>query len=170
MQRLAEIARLKRKYGSSIAAILDYRDRLRDEQHAWDRRAERLDESLEELGRLRQSLKSLAVTLSDKRGQTAQRLQQAVQQELHDLNMAGTVFQVACSLRHNPQGNVTVGTQRVALTAEGIDEIEYRVAPNAGQPPKPAGPYRLRRRTLTRHAGAQEYPGPRRPHTYPDSR
>jgi DNA repair protein RecN (Recombination protein N) len=135
--RLAEIARLKRKYGTSIAAMLQYRDQLRHEQHTWERREEHLEEGRVELGRLRQSLKSLAITLSDKRRQSAERLQQAVQQELHDLHMAGTGFEVACTLRQDSHGEVTVGTERVALTAEGIDEVEYRFAPNPGQPPKP---------------------------------
>lgn len=135
--RLAEIARLKRKYGTTIAEILHYRERLGHEQHAWTQRGARLEELTAELGRLRQSLKSLAVTLSDKRRQTATRLQQAIQQELHELNMAGTVFEIVCTLRQDPQGEFMVGTERVALTADGIDEVEYLFSPNPGQPPKP---------------------------------
>lgn len=135
--RLAEIARLKRKYGATVAAVLEYRDQLRHEQQTWERREDRLEEVGAELDQLRQSLKSLAITLSDKRRQTADRLQQAVQQELHDLNMGGTVFQIVCSLRRDPQGDVTVGSERVALTADGLDEVEYRFAPNPGQPLKP---------------------------------
>jgi DNA repair protein RecN (Recombination protein N) len=135
--RLAEIARLKRKYGTTIADILQYRERLRHEQHAWTQREARLEELTAELGRLRQSLKSLAITLSDKRRQTAERLQQAIQQELHELNMAGTVFEIVCTLRQDSQGEFTVGTERVALTADGIDDVEYLFSPNPGQPPKP---------------------------------
>jgi DNA repair protein RecN (Recombination protein N) len=40
-------------------------------------------------------------------------------------------------LRHHPEGDIVVGTERVALTAEGIDEIEYLFSPNPGQPLKP---------------------------------
>src|SRR5262249_5589627 len=73
----------------------------------------------------------------DKRRQAAERLQQAVQQELQELNMANTVFQVAHTLRYHPQGELLVGTERVTLTADGIDEVEYLFSPNPGQPPKP---------------------------------
>lgn len=135
--RLADIARLKRKYGSSIAAVLRHRDELAQEQDAWTHREERLEAGAAELARLRQALKSLAVTLSDKRRQTAERLQQAVQQELRELNMPKTVFQIACTLRQHPQGDVMVDTEPVALTADGIDEVEYLFAPNPGQPLKP---------------------------------
>jgi DNA repair protein RecN (Recombination protein N) len=135
--RLAEIARLQRKYGPSIAAILEHRDAIQREQQDWERHGERLEALTAELGTVRQSLKSLAITLSDKRRQAAERLQQVVQQELRELNMASTVFQVAHTLRRHAQGEFTVGTERVALTADGIDEVEYLFSPNPGQPPRP---------------------------------
>ena len=136
-ERLADIGRLKRKYGSTIAAILRYRQQISHEHLALTRHEEHLEDITAELGKLRQTLKSRAVTLSDKRRQTAERLQRAIQQELHDLNMPHTVFQIACALRHHPEGDIIVGTERVALTAEGIDEIEYLFSPNPGQPLKP---------------------------------
>jgi DNA repair protein RecN (Recombination protein N) len=136
-ERLAEIARLKRKYGTTIADILHYREQIRQEYLALSQSEERIETLTAELSKLRQSLKSLAITLSDKRRQTAERLQQAVQQELQALNMTGTAFHIACALRHDPHGDVAVGTERVALAADGIDTVEYFVAPNPGQPPKP---------------------------------
>ncbi len=135
--RLVEIARLQRKYGPTISAILQYHEKLRREQQDWERHSERLTELTAELGRARQTLKSLAITLSDKRRQAAERLQHVVQYELQELNMANTVFQVAHTLRYHPQGELRVGTERVTLTADGIDEVEYLFSPNPGQPPKP---------------------------------
>lgn len=134
--RLAEMARLQRKYGPTIPAILQYRDTLRREQQSWERQGERLETLGQELAKARQTLKSLAITLSDKRRQAAQRLQQVVQQELYELNMANVVFRVVHALRRHPQGEVLVGSERVALSAEGIDEVEYLFSPNPGQDPK----------------------------------
>ncbi|MBM3224638.1 MAG: DNA repair protein RecN, partial [Candidatus Tectomicrobia bacterium] len=135
--RLAEIARLQRKYGPTIPAVLQYREKLRREQQSWERHGERFSALSTELGRLGQAVKSLAITLSDKRRQAAERLQQAVQQELQDLNMANTVFQVAHTLRYHPQGELRVGSERVTLTAAGMDEVEYLFSPNPGQAPRP---------------------------------
>jgi DNA repair protein RecN (Recombination protein N) len=135
--RLAVIARLKRKYGGTIAEILQYRDTITRERQSWDQHEERLEHLEAEIGGLRQSLKSLAVTLSDKRQQTAVHLQQAVQEELQELNMAHPVFHIACTLRHHPEGDVTIGTERVAVTADGIDEVTYLFSSNPGQPPRP---------------------------------
>lgn len=135
--RLADIARLQRKYGPTIAAILQYRETLRRELQEWERHSERLAALTAELGQAGQTLKSLALTLSHKRRQAAERLQQVVQQELQELNMANTVFQVAHTLRYHPQGELRLGTERVALTADGIDDAEYCFSPNPGQPPRP---------------------------------
>jgi DNA repair protein RecN (Recombination protein N) len=135
--RLAEITRLQRKYGPTVAAILQYRDTLRREQQSWERHGERLGTLGQELARARQTLKSLAITLSDKRRQAAERLQLMVQQELQELNMANAAFAVVHTLRRHPQGEVLVGSERVALSAEGIDAVEYLFSSNPGQSPKP---------------------------------
>jgi DNA repair protein RecN (Recombination protein N) len=135
--RLAEITRLQRKYGPTIPAILQYHEKLRREQQDWERHGEHLTELTAALGRTRQTLKSLAITLSDKRRQAAERLQQAVQHELQELHMVNTVFQVAHTLRYHAQGELLVGTERVTLTTDGIDEVEYLFSPNPGQPPRP---------------------------------
>ncbi|MDH3605046.1 MAG: DNA repair protein RecN, partial [Candidatus Tectomicrobia bacterium] len=135
--RLATIARLKRKYGSTIADILQHRDTIARERQSWDQYEERVEALESELSDLRQSLKSLAITLSDKRQQAAVRLQEAVQQELQELNMAHPIFHIECNLRRHPEGDVMVGTERVALTADGIDEVTYLFSSNPGQDPKP---------------------------------
>ncbi|GIX47604.1 MAG: hypothetical protein KatS3mg131_1815 [Candidatus Tectimicrobiota bacterium] len=136
-ERLATLARLKRKYGATLADILAYREAIERELQEWEHREERLEALTAALEQQRRTLKSLAVTVSDKRRQAALRLQQAVQQVLQELNMAGATFHIACTLRRHPQGPFAVGSERVGLTAEGIDEVTYLFAPNPGQPPRP---------------------------------
>jgi DNA repair protein RecN (Recombination protein N) len=135
--RLALIARLKRKYGNTIEDILKHRDAIAFEQQSWGQHEARLEQLETELNQYRQSLKSHAITLSDKRQQAAARLEQAVQQELQDLNMAHPVFRITHRLRHSDTGDFTVGTEYVTLTADGIDEITYMFSSNPGQTPKP---------------------------------
>ncbi len=135
--RIALISRLKRKYGNTIEEILKHRDAIAFEQQSWGQHEERLDELETELNQYRQSLKSLAITLSDKRQQAAERLEQAVQQELQELNMAHPVFRIEHTLRHSDSGDFAVGTEQVALTADGIDDITYLFSSNPGQAPKP---------------------------------
>lgn len=137
--RLALITRFKRKYGNTIEDILKHRDAIAFEQQSWGQHEERLEHLESELNQYRQSLKSLAITLSDKRQQASARLEQAVQQELQDLNMAHPVFRIHHSLRHSDSGDFEVGTEHVTLTADGIDDITYMFSSNAGQTPKPLG-------------------------------
>lgn len=136
-ERLAEIARLQRQYGTTIAAILQYRDTLAAEQQSWSQQNEQFRALTVELGEVRQHLTALACDISARRQAAASRLQQAVQQELYDLNMASTTFHVAHTLRYDPQGEVSIGTERVAISAEGIDEIEYRFVSSPGEAPRP---------------------------------
>lgn len=135
--RLALIARLKRKYGNTIEDILKHRDAIAFEQQSWGQHEERLEQLETELNQYRQSLKSLAITLSDKRQQASRRLEQTVQQELQDLNMAHPVFRIQHSLRLIDSGDFAVGTEHVTLTADGIDDITYMFSSNPGQSPKP---------------------------------
>lgn len=135
--RLAEIARLQRKYGTTIAAILAHGETLRQEQQRWTEHDAHLQARATELSRAREALHARAIALSDKRRQAAEHLQRAVQQELQALNMPNTVFQVAHRMRLHPQGALRVGTERVHLTADGIDEVEYLFSSNPGQEPKP---------------------------------
>ncbi|PON16954.1 DNA repair protein RecN [Candidatus Entotheonella serta] len=135
--RLALIARLKRKYGNTIEDILKHRDAIAFEQQSWGQHEERLEQLETELNQYRQSLKSLAITLSDKRQQASRRLEQTVQQELQDLNMAHPVFRIQHSLRLSDSGDFAVGTEHVTLTADGIDDITYMFSSNPGQSPKP---------------------------------
>src|SRR5438876_2924658 len=55
----------------------------------WERHGERLAALTAELGRAGQALKSLAITLSDKRRQAAERLQRVVQQERSEERSVG---------------------------------------------------------------------------------
>lgn len=135
--RLAEIARLQRKYGPSIAAILEHAETLRAEQQRWEQHGAQLAGLTTELTRARQALHTLAQTLSDKRHAAATYFAQSVQGELRELNMANTVFEVAHTLRLHPQGDLQRDGERVALAADGMDVVEYRFSPNPGQEPRP---------------------------------
>ncbi len=135
--RLATLVRLKRKYGDTVADILQHRETIERERQSWGQHEDRVDTLEDELGTLRQTLKSMAITLSDNRRQAALRLQDVFQKELQELNMATPIFHIDCALRQHPDGDVMVGAERVTLAPDGIDEITYLFTSNPGQEPKP---------------------------------
>jgi DNA repair protein RecN (Recombination protein N) len=136
--RLDLLNRLKRKYGGTLAKVLDY---ARDARRQLDE-IEHIDDTLAEV---RQTLRNhheqlarLAEELSAKRRQVAQKLARAVETELTSLKMADTrfavelhplpvAFEASPYLRHNDCG----------LSETGSDRGVFMIAPNVGEAIKP---------------------------------
>ncbi|TCS96372.1 DNA repair protein RecN [Hazenella coriacea] len=127
-ERLHLIKQCKRKYGDTIEEILEYGGKIEDELERLTHRDEQETELLDQLELLRPQLTELAQELTIRRKKIATQLQAKVEQELADLNMGSTIFHVAFrqdDLR-SPQ-----------LQATGIDQIEFLIAPNPGEPLRP---------------------------------
>ena len=135
-ERLELIFQLKRKYGPAIPDILAFgetarADRERLSQHETltaDLEAEE-DQLLHEIG-------AVAAELSAARAAAAAHLAHAIEQELIDLRMAGTRFQVDMQQHPDPTG-CYVDDQRLAFDAAGIDQVEFLVSANPGEPLRP---------------------------------
>ncbi len=132
--RLDLIRSLKRKYGDSIAAVLAYAGRAEEELASLDR-GEEDREYLEERERaLAGEVVRLGEELSALRRNCAGDLAEAVEAELADLNMGDTGFMV--SFRPLESGDVIGlddGTECV-FGSTGIDDIEFLIRPNPGEP------------------------------------
>ncbi|MBW2093686.1 MAG: DNA repair protein RecN [Deltaproteobacteria bacterium] len=134
-ERLEILTRLKRKYGPSLPDVLAFRQKIAtvmDEQHEKTERKRELQSRLSSLG---EELLEAAYRLSDRRKQAARRLEKAVEKELHDLNMPNTRFRVAFL----PQEEQAPDTREALsmLRSEGIDQVEFLLAPNVGEALKP---------------------------------
>jgi DNA repair protein RecN (Recombination protein N) len=125
--RLALLARLQRKHGGSIAAVLEHAERCaarRDELAG----AEIALEAVEaEIATTEAELARLAAKLSKARRQAAPRLAEAVRVRLADLAMEDAAF--AVELVPRPDG----------CGPAGAETAELMIAPNPGVP---AGPLR----------------------------
>jgi len=122
-QRLALISDLKRKFGSSIDAILEYRDRAAAEVDAYAARDQRLAQmQAERKITLDQAMKS-ARGLSEKRKTAARKLDKLVTTTLHELGMKGGAFETALTAAD--------------LASTGVDQVEFMLAANPGEKLKP---------------------------------
>lgn len=135
-ERLGLIYNLKRKYGESIEEILAFGERAAQELEGIVHSEERIEElqsaeeeSLAEIG-------SLAGQLSLARREAAQRLSEAVEGQLRDLQMEKARFAVALEQTEDPEG-VEVDSKRFAFDIRGIDKVEFIISPNPGEPLKP---------------------------------
>lgn len=136
-ERLNLIRALQRKYGSSIADVLAFADAARRELDSLENHEERIAalEAEEQMAVSR--FADLALSLSAARRGAADALASAIERELAELNMAGARFSVHFAYLADPQGIPLPDGQVVGFDGTGIDRIEFYVASNAGEEPKP---------------------------------
>lgn len=135
-ERLDLIFRLKRKYGDSIAEILQYGENAAAELATISRSEQRIEELRAQEAQVLQELAGLAGALSRARREMGERLSREVVAQLQDLGMAKSKFGVALERSDDPEG-VEVDGRRVACDTTGIDRVEFLVSPNPGEPLKP---------------------------------
>ena len=136
-ERLDLIHRLQRKYGGSIQAVLDFARAAREELDKISHAEERIVELEQRQAALLSELSSLAQSLSRLRVQAAGRLAAAVENELNDLSMAGAQFRVDLQVQPDPQGLPQAEGPHLAFDENGIDRVEFLIAPNPGEGLKP---------------------------------
>lgn len=125
-KRLNEINRLKSKYGNTINEILSYckeKEETLAKLQDYDAYLENLKDKLKGAEK---SLKSLSETLSVKRKEAANELQKLIKEGLLDLNFLDVQFEIVFKVSER-------------YTSLGIDEIEFMIAMNPGEPVKPLG-------------------------------
>lgn len=123
-ERLELIQNLKRKYGPTIEAILEFYQNALSELHTIETSSERLEELKEELEANKKLLRQKADALHKVRCDFAKKLCEGVMRELSDLNMAKVEF--AC------QFSPTSG-----FKPNGTDEVRFTVRTNVGEEMKP---------------------------------
>lgn len=136
-ERMDLINRLKRKYGGTIEAVLAFAVRSEAELEMITHAGERIQQLEEEEARLLPELAQKALRLSISRSQAAETMSSGVEGQLADLSMNGARFQVALQHPDDANGLPLEDGRRVAFDANGIDRIEFLIAPNPGEGFKP---------------------------------
>jgi DNA repair protein RecN (Recombination protein N) len=131
--RLALIASLKKKYGSSIPEILEYAEKSRRELEAISSSEERIEAIKAEFQIAVREAKSVALELSESRKKAAAILESKVMSELKDLAMAGTSFRVSITRETSPDGDIEADSKKYVLYPHGIDRVEFLIAANEGE-------------------------------------
>jgi len=140
-ERLALIRDLERKYGGTVAEVLAFGEEAERELAMLEGSEERLAQLRDqELVVLRQ-IGTRAGTLSLARQKAATRLAKAVEAEIAHLAMGRTRFTVLQTQEEAAEGAPVGGddghARYLAFDARGVDRVEFLIAPNAGEAPKP---------------------------------
>jgi DNA repair protein RecN (Recombination protein N) len=136
-ERLALIHTLKRKYGDTIPAILTFAEQAHSQLETITHAAERIVELEADRQALLEALGQQGLALSEKRHTAARSLEEKMEGELNDLNMAGARFQVAIEQSEDPLGVPLPDGRCLAYSASGLEKIEFLIAPNPGEGFKP---------------------------------
>ena len=121
--RLDTIYKLKKKYGNSIAEILEYFDRINEEYQSLELSDELTARLQRELDEANLALRAAAEALTTRRIVAAAEFSERVEAELKYLDMAGVKFSI--TRREKPYGPT------------GADEMEFMICTNAGEEAKP---------------------------------
>ncbi len=135
--RLALIAKLKRRYGNSIPEILTYHAEAEEKLETLHLGTEKQDVLQTEIHKTIQEAQRLCTALSAKRQHVAKHLSERIQKELRTLGMDKAKFHA--SVQHIPddRGPFQMDGKRYAFRADGMDAVEFLIAPNIGSEARP---------------------------------
>ena len=122
-ERLYTYSKLKRKHATDTQGLLDKLNELKEKIAFFDDREYVLAEKKKELDQLYQKALAKAKKIHEIRAEKAKALQEEVVRHANDLVLPNTVFEIVL----NP----------VDLNSNGIDDVEFYVAMNKGEMPKP---------------------------------
>ena len=123
--RLNEINGLKRKYGQTISGILEYGAKIEEELETLLNKETHIDQLKKEILSLKKDLIIEGNELTSLRKKLAGDLTDAIHNELKQLYMQKTVFEVK------------INSGETFISKSGMDEIEFYLSTNPGEPLKP---------------------------------
>ena len=138
-ERLSLIYALQRRYGDDEAAVIAHGERAQSEAEGLrgldTERAQRQAED----ARLLATVAFAAAELSTARRASAGALADTVGAVLAELGFPAGVFEVALGRRpaDADEPAVEIDGDAVAFDGAGVDQVVYRLAPNAGEPARP---------------------------------
>ncbi len=136
-ERLNLIHNLTRKYGGDIPAVLKFGLDARSQLETISGASERIQSLEMQEGELLKILSQQGQNLTEQRKAAAAKLGKQIENELDDLKMAAARFGVEFRTRADPTGAPMPDGSRVAFDRDGLDRVEFLVAPNPGEGLKP---------------------------------
>jgi len=122
--RLDLIYKLKRKYGSNIEEILNYREKIADELDGITRSDEIIEDLKRDLSLVKKEADKLCSAISENRKRAANVLEKSVCDVLSFLEMPKVKFEVSV-------------LESEKYTPKGRDDVEFLLSANPGEPLKP---------------------------------
>lgn len=123
-ERIHVIQTLKRKYGPTVAAILEFQEDAEKKLARIENRGEEIERLQALVKQQRAQVDKLGGQLSKKRAEAAPKLAREVGTHLADLGFKRSVFEARLTPLPEPG-------------RDGLEEVDFQFAPNPGEPLKP---------------------------------
>ncbi len=137
-ERLELIKRLKRRYNAeTIAEVLAYADKVRDELEHIEHSEERLEELRAQEEKILRHIGDLCERIGKVRDVAGRALSKKVMRELRDLRMENTRFEVILERKEDPNGAYARDGKRYKFDKTGMERVEFMMSANPGQPLRP---------------------------------
>ena len=124
--RLEYLSKLKRKYGEKVENILIRKEEIGEELKEMSYLGEEITRVSEEIDRREKLLLEKAEALSEKRRGISEVLKKAIEDEIHSMRMADTVFDVRFA-NNLGEGDIS------SLNSKGVDDVEFYLSTNVGE-------------------------------------
>ena len=135
--RLDLIYQLKRKYGDTVGAVLRYHEEAREKLRRLTGGAASMRGLAQELRAELHEAATQSMALSEARQSAARDLEKRVVAELAELGMDKADFNVRVEPVEAANGLIKSGDKSYKLGAGGVDDVEFLIAPNVGEAPRP---------------------------------
>jgi len=139
-ERLGAINLLKKKYGGSVKAILDYRQKIGEEYQLAENYSESIKELETKIHSAREECGNIAAALSKNRKSSAAKVEKEIRDALKYLGIENSQFKV--KIDQQPAENSTaqfvlINGNPFRYSYDGVDEVEFFISTNAGEDLKP---------------------------------
>ena len=137
--RLGAINLLKKKYGGTVNAVLEYRNKIGAEFDLAENFSEKIDSFEKQIDSLREQCGKASDNISRKRKQASALINKEVKEVLGDLGIPDSSFDVKITQNKPSDGEefVIVKGNKYSYSAKGIDEVEFYISTNFGEDLKP---------------------------------
>ena len=136
-ERLELISKIRRRYGNTIEEILAYHADASQQLQALHFGTEKIERLNAQIDEVTQEAQQVCTALSAKRTQVAKRLSLLIERELRTLGMDKARFIVSVQPKGDENGALWIDSKRYTFGLDGMDAVEFLIAPNVGSEPRP---------------------------------
>jgi DNA repair protein RecN (Recombination protein N) len=137
--RLGSLNLLKKKYGGTVHAVIEYRNKIGEEFDLAENFSSKINSYEKQIDNLREQCGKAADIISKKRKHASALINKEVKEVLADLGIPDSSFDVRIIQNKSlkDEDYITVKGDKFSYSNKGIDEVEFYISTNVGEDLKP---------------------------------